>query len=445
MKSTSTATSASTRFLVAVALAVGLGAGCAGPHAVKGPGGPAWMNAGPPPEPETNAWRSVRSLRIGLAVGVPSVTISASTDWSLSAHGRDLGPYHAGVAVQITRSNGTIQATIEGDPNPVWTGGPGDTLIMAITGRGGYARWETKWYRGVFRVFASQETGLTLANDVDLEGYLRSVLPNEIGTPPETDFEAVKAQAVAARSYTLSYIGRRAALGFDLYATVEDQVYQGVGRENAQSDRALDATRGQILMNEGKPIRALYSSACGGRTANVEDVWPWPWTSYLRSVLDADGPDAKPYCSISANFRWREEWDMAGFIATIRQYGPAEGYNLAGLKGNLLDVRIKTRSRSGRVQELAITTTEGDWILRGDRIRWVIRRPGQSAILRSSFFKIGVVRDSGGKPLKVVASGAGNGHGIGLCQWGAMGMARSGKGYRAILSHYYEDTHLETL
>ena len=95
--------------------------------------------------------------------------------------------------------------------------------------------------------------------------------------------------------------------------------------------------------------------------------------------------------------------------------------------------------------ELAIVTTEGDWILRGDRIRWVLRRPGQSAILRSSFFKIGVIRDSQGKLIKVVASGAGNGHGIGLCQWGAMGMARSGKGYREILSHYYEDTRLETL
>lgn len=432
------------RFLLA-ALVAGLGAGCASTHAVNGPGGPAWKNAGPPPEPESNEWRSVKSLRIGLAVGIPNASVSASTDWSLSVHGQSLGDYHAGVAVQIARTTGAIQATLQGNPSPIWTGGPGDTLVMTISGRGGYARWETKWYRGTFRVFASQESGLTLANDVDLESYLRSVLPNEIGTPPETDFEAVKAQAVAARSYTLSYLGRRAALGFDLYATVEDQVYQGVGRENAQSDRALDATRGQVLMNGGKPIRALYSSACGGRTANVEDVWPWPYTSYLRSVLDADGPDAKPYCSISANFRWREEWDLPTFMASLRQYGPAEGYSLGGLKGDLLDVRVQTRSRSGRVQELAITTTEGDWILRGDRIRWVLRRPGQSAILRSSFFKIGMIRDSKGRPVKVVASGAGNGHGIGLCQWGAMGMARSGKGYREILSHYYQDTHLETL
>jgi len=84
----------------------------------------------------------------------------------------------------------------------------------------------------------------------------------------------------------------------------------------------------------------------------------------------------------------------------------------------------------------------GDWTLHGDRTRWGLRRPGQAAILRSSFFKIGVERDGDGKPLKVVATGAGNGHGIGLCQWGAMGMARSGKGYRDILAHYYKSTSL---
>jgi stage II sporulation protein D len=271
---------------------------------------------------------------------------------------------------------------------------------------------------------------------------LRSVLPHEIGTPPESDFEAVKAQAVAARSYTLSYLGRRAALGFDLYASVEDQVYGGIGLENAQSERALDATRGEILLSDGAPIRALYSSACGGRTANVEDVWPWSRTAYLRSVLDADGEDSTPYCSISANFRWREEWDAVAFMAMLRQYGPAEGGALAALAGDLLDVSVKSRGRSGRVQELAVTTTEGDWTLRGDRTRWGLRRPGQAAILRSSFFKIGVVRDDDGKPLQVVATGGGNGHGIGLCQWGAMGMARAGKGYREILDHYYKSTSM---
>jgi stage II sporulation protein D len=291
----------------------------------------------------------------------------------------------------------------------------------------------------------SQTDGLTLVNEVDLESYLRGVLPQEIGTPPETDYEAVKAQAVAARSYTLSYLGRRSTLGFDLYASVEDQVYGGTGRENEQSDRALAATRGQVLMSGGMPIRALYSSTCGERTANVEDVWPWPWTPYLRSVHDGDGPTAKPYCSISPNYRWREEWDVSTFMAMLRQYGPAEGGAGATFKGTFLDVRVRSRSRCGRVQDLVVTTTTGDWVLTGDRTRWGLRRMPGGAILRSSLFKIGVERDATGKPVKVIASGAGNGHGIGLCQWGAMGMARSGKSSDAILRHYYENTTIARL
>ncbi|TMQ67029.1 MAG: SpoIID/LytB domain-containing protein [Candidatus Eisenbacteria bacterium] len=402
----------------------------------------------PTPLPPGSAWRSVKSIQIGLTVGAARLLVAGSKEWQLSAYrGQDVAPSaiameEAGARLQIARIEaGVIEVFREGEPAPIWSGTPADTLLLRPVATG-YSGWGGKWYRGSFKIFTSQPNGLTLVNQVDIESYLRSVLPHEIGTPPESDFEAVKAQAVAARSYTLSYLGRRAALGFDLYASVEDQVYGGIGLENAQSERALDATQGEILLSDGAPIRALYSSACGGRTANVEDVWPWSRTPYLRSVLDADDENSTPYCSISANFRWREEWDPIQFMATIRQYGPAEGGALAALAGDLVDVTVKSRGRSGRVQELVVRTTMGDWTLHGDRTRWGLRRPGQAAILRSSFFKIGVERDGDGKPLKVVATGAGNGHGIGLCQWGAMGMARSGKGYRDILAHYYKSTSL---
>jgi stage II sporulation protein D len=297
------------------------------------------------------------------------------------------------------------------------------------------------------RLFASNPDGITIVNEVDFESYLRSVLPHEIGKPPESDFEAVKAQAVAARSYTLSYLGRRAALGFDLYASVEDQVYGGISRENSQSDRALDVTRGEVLVSEGQPIRALYSSACGGRTSNVEDVWPWSWTPYLRSVRDADWSpsDGEAYCSASSNYRWREEWDADDFMASLRRYGPAEGGNTGVLSGDLVDVRVKSRGRSGRVGELVVVTTRGEWTVRGDRTRWAIRRPGKDAILRSAFLKIGVLRDRKGRASQVIATGAGNGHGIGLCQWGAMGMAWAGKSHRQILGHYYRRAKLVIL
>jgi len=200
-----------------------------------------------------------------------------------------------------------------------------------------------------------------------------------------------------------------------------------------------------VLLSDGVPIRALYSSACGGRTANVEDVWPWDWTAYLRSVRDDAGPGTTAYCSLSSNFRWREEWDARAFLAVLRRYGPTENGNAASLAGDLLDVRVDKRSRCGRVLDLAVRTTAGDAIFHGDRTRWVLRRPGTSAILRSSFFKIGVLRGEDGRPERVVATGAGNGHGIGMCQWGAMGMARAGMDYREILAHYYKSTVLSRI
>ncbi|MGE5176902.1 MAG: SpoIID/LytB domain-containing protein [Hyphomicrobiales bacterium] len=378
--------------------------------------------------------------------GASKLLVSASKDCALRVQGGGaVADARAGSALEIVRMGpGSVEVYRKGTMAPVWSGGPGDTLLLD-PGEHGFVGYSNSWYRGTFRIFATQPEGLTLVNEVDLEGYLRGVLPHEIGKPPDTDYEAVKAQAVAARSYTLSYLGRRAALGFDLWATVEDQVYGGTRRENPQSDRALRETRGEILICEGVPIRALYSSVCGGRTANVEDVWPWPWTPYLRSVRDADGNGDDPYCSIASNFRWREEWGTDAFMAMLRKYGPQEGGAASVFAGDLLDVRIGARARCGRVSDLIVTTTTGDFRIGGDRTRWALRRPGGDAILRSDFFKIGIVRRQDGSPFMVVASGAGNGHGIGMCQWGAMGMARAGKGYREILRHYYKATQLAHL
>jgi len=398
---------------------------------------------GGPPEPAPDGWRAAKNIRVGLVVGAPSLLLAGSTSWALSTDdGARIATAESGERLRIVRMGpAAMEVYRDGVMAPIWSGGPADTLLLTPDG-GGYSGWNGRWYRGGFRIHASQPEGLTLVNDVPLESYLRGVLPEEIGRPPESDYEAVKAQAVAARSYTLSYLGRRGALGFDLWASVEDQVYGGTSRENEQSNRALESTDGEVLLSEGSPIRALYSSACGGRTSNVEDVWPWPWTPYLRSVRDADDPSETPYCARSGNFRWREEWDASTFMAMLRKFGPAEGVPAKVLAGDLRDVRVGTRSRSGRIQEVIVSTTGGDWALRGDRTRWALRRPGGEAILRSSFIKVGVLRDAGGRPLAIIATGAGNGHGIGLCQWGAMGMARAGKSYKEILRHYYKDTSL---
>ncbi|HET9251887.1 MAG TPA: SpoIID/LytB domain-containing protein [Candidatus Eisenbacteria bacterium] len=444
--------------LALVLVALSVISGCAGtrreePVTTPAPTPPAGTppsdgTPGGPPPPAVEAWRHAHSIRVGLAVYAPSFLVAGSTEWTLSVQGgREVARRPAAVPLQIARvGEEAIEVLREGEDVPLWRGTNEDTLLLTPSAQG-YSGWGGKWYRGTFRIFASNPDGLTIVNEVDFESYLRSVLPHEIGKPPESDFEAVKAQAVAARSYTLSYLGRRAALGFDLYASVEDQVYGGISRENAQSDRALDLTKGEVLVSEGLPIRALYSSACGGRTSNVEDVWPWSWTPYLRSVRDADWSpsEGEAYCSGSSNYRWREEWEVDAFMASLRRHAPSEGGDAGVLAGDLVDVRVKSRGRSGRVGELAVVTTRGEWTVRGDRTRWAIRRPGKDAILRSAFLKIGVLRDRKGRATQVIATGAGNGHGIGLCQWGAMGMAKAGKSYRQILGHYYRRAKLMIL
>ena len=443
------------RFTLALGLATGL-AGCAGtrpgkepaptpsspetavrPPATKAPTPQPPAVAGPPPI--SKAWRSTRTIRVGLAVGSTRLLMAGSTPWTLTTlDGKRIAGGGAGDRVQFSRLGvGPLEVFREGDVASLWSGSPAETLRLVPDERG-LSGWSGRWYRGSFRIHASRADGLTLVNEVELESYLRGVLPSEIGNPPAGEYEAVKAQAVAARSYTLSYIGRRAELGFDLYATVEDQVYEGTKRENDQSDRALEETRGEVAVAEGLPVRALYSSTCGGRTSNVEDVWPWPWTPYLRSVRDADGDDSA-YCSRSGTYRWKESWGIEEFLTIVRAHAPGEGVPAAALAGEFVDARVEARSRCGRVAELAIETTSGKAVLRGDRVRWALRRPpGGKAILRSSFIKIGVARNEDGTPERVVVSGAGNGHGIGLCQTGALGMARGGRGYKEILRHYYK-------
>jgi SpoIID/LytB domain protein len=240
-------------------------------------------------------------------------------------------------------------------------------------------------------------------------------------------------------------MGRRATEGFDLYGTTEDQVYGPIESERPLATRVVESTRGLIAFSEGRPIRANYSSTCGGITSEVWEAWPTGPLPYLVSHRDTDrrGTD---YCAASPHYRWREEWSPDELAANIARYGPGLGVALppAGV-GVLLDMRVASRSRSGRVWRLAVSTTTGELSIPAWSLRQVMRRGGNpSAILRSNLFKVDVRRDrASGRALAIVASGAGNGHGAGLCQTGALGMARAGEKGEEILRHYYRGVSLE--
>jgi stage II sporulation protein D len=392
-------------------------------------------------------------LEVGLAWDLDVLSLDPLRRLSVQAYG--LGRTRSGTTVSeplaVRRAGGGIEiARSRGRGfEPLFTAAAGETLLLVSTDGDPQPpsfRWNGRSWRGIVKLFRNPRGRITLAVRLPLETYLIGVVPGEIGALSDSLLEAGRAQAIAARSFTLYYRGRRGLEGFDLFATVEDQVYGPVEGERPLATRCVESTRGQVALSGGQPIRANYYSTCGGITAEVWEAWPEAPRPYLVSHLDA-GPDGD-YCAWSPHHRWREEWSASEFLDNVRRFGPQYGVRLPpGGLGRLLDVRVAARSRSGRVWRLEVTTTTGRILIAPHSLRMVLRRGGNpNAILRSTLFKIDVRRVAGsGRAVAVVASGAGFGHGVGLCQTGALGMARAGARGEDIIHHYYPGVDLKPL
>jgi stage II sporulation protein D len=294
-------------------------------------------------------------------------------------------------------------------------------------------------YRGEVEIFLSSAGLLSVVNVIDLESYLRGVVPLEIGPRPMAELEAVKAQAIAARTYALAAGGKRAGGDYDMHATVADQVYGGVAAEHETSDRAVLETAGLALTYRGEPIVAYFHANCGGRTEARHEVWEMEEVPYLVSALDTPGGGSdlsRAYCRDGSGFTWRVEWSGAELDRLVREHLSETASTPVGeVPGRLRDLRVAKRGPSGRVRWLEVETDAGVWRVFGDRCRWLLRRD-DDRILRSAWFDLDVER-RGGRVVRVVAEGRGYGHGVGMCQHGALGRARQGFGYADILAHYY--------
>lgn len=380
------------------------------------------------PRPSSGASPEVR---VGVAVDAPSIQLATDGRVSMADAGgrvvldRGAGPW------TVTRSGSRLEATGGGSTIQV----DGTLVVRPVQGR---IRVNGTVYRGAV-MLRPAASGVTAVNLLDLEAYLRGVVPLEIGTgrPPE-EMEAVKAQAVAARTYAIRQLGRRDGLGFDYYGSVLDQAYGGVDVEDPVASRAVEETRGEILTYGGEPIEAFYHSTCGGETAALEEVWGGAPRPYLRSVSDAR-PGGGWYCEDSSRFRWTEEWDETELLEALT----------VGLRGRGLgpitevrSIRVGDRTPSGRAETLVIVTDAGEARVRGDSIRRVLR-PEPGRLLNSTAIEL---ETRGGDHVTgLTVHGAGWGHGIGMCQNGALGRARDGASYRRILSTYYPGTRLERL
>jgi stage II sporulation protein D len=320
-----------------------------------------------------------------------------------------------------------------------WRSDPLETATIVGADPSAPVRVNGKLYRGALDVFRDP-TGLIVVNRVGLEAYLAGVVSAEMGRRSSNEQEALRAQAVVSRTYALrSFGGKWRKQGFDVSATLADQVYLGVAGETPEGRTAVDESRGLVLTYQGAPIDAFFYSTCGGRTADGVEVFRGASRPYLKSIPDQAG-DGSVYCSISPRYRWHEEWSGPSLRATLQRYLPRASVK-ADEVSEVTDIRVGKRSGSGRVEELVIDLGGSEIRVDGPTIRQVLR-PSSGELLRSTAFNVDVA-GAGRSVTRLAVDGAGAGHGVGFCQWGAVGRARAGQSYDRILEAYFPGTRLE--
>ena len=309
--------------------------------------------------------------------------------------------------------------------------------LVRPAGGDSFVTFGGKRYRGEL-VITPSDSGRMVVNRLSMDDYLRGVVPLEIGNRTAAEFAAVQAQAVAARTYAYKHLTNSRA--FDMYSTVQDQVYGGVDAEKPQSDSAIVTTADVVVLYNGQPITTPYHSTCGGSTAAVTEVWyNQSDEPYLRPVSDQIPGTSNYYCDPSPRFSWTQSFDGAGLRAVMEKYLSAYTNAPKSGLGRITDIREQGRTPSGRVAALIVETESGSYTLRGNDIRFVLRSGTNNATLNSTFFTF-TEQKSGGEVSNLSINGRGYGHGIGMCQWGAIGRARAGQNFRTILETYYPGT-----
>lgn len=337
-------------------------------------------------------------LRIAIENNVSQVKVGSSTKAMVrDRSGRTLGEI-SGMAANQAKTCGSDICLQN------WQA---DRMYIEPTGDG-YVFIGDRWYRGGITLVRS-DRGLTAVNNVNLEHYLYSVIGAEMS--PSWPLEALKAQAVAARSYALYQREKRGSRTYDLGDTQAWQVYKGVETEANGTYAAVEATAGQVMVYNGKIIEAFFHSSSGGHTENVEDVWTEA-RAYLRGVPDYDR-GAPVY-----------EWNTL--------VSPSQLSHLISGIGSIVGMQPAKTTQTGRVLSMKVIGDSGQKTIDGEDLQKLLG-------LKSTRFSI---QKSNGM---FQISGRGFGHGVGLSQWGAHNLALSGANYQQMLYHYYQNASLAQL
>ncbi|OHD55418.1 MAG: hypothetical protein A2Y33_11515 [Spirochaetes bacterium GWF1_51_8] len=273
-------------------------------------------------------------------------------------------------------------------------------------------------YRGTLRITNTGEE-LWVLNIIDIESYLYGVVAAEV--PATWSIEALKAQAVAARTYALFDImlARQSGQSFDVFADTRSQVYNGISQENKFAVAAVELTHGEVIEFDGKIIQAFFHACSGGMTEDGSYVFGNQKT-YLSSV-------SSPYSQkVNDHYNWECSIPLKDLKAKFGNMLP----------GKIVAVNVLTRTPSKRIDTIEIGDDEGNKIvLKGNEFRLMVG----AAMMKSTRANIKIEGD------QLLIAGVGYGHGVGMGQWDAYGMAVSGYKYKDILTFFYKGTVIEKI
>ncbi len=309
-------------------------------------------------------------------------------------------------------------------PNLLWqevrSDGPGlrvgqttlaSDAVVIQQAAGSLFRINSRAYRGRLILRRSAASKVTAINQLGLEEYLVGAVASE--AHPDWPSETLKAHAVVSRTVVAHRMWVNQNRPFDVTADTSTHLYYGISAERESTQRAVEATRGQVLTWEGELFSTTFHANCGGHTEDAAELWaskkPLP---PLKGVADS-------YCKDRRHYRWSAKLRLDEFKKLLGEEAAAAG--------DLTRVEVVERNRSGRVRSVRLAGNRGEVRLTGRRFRELL---GANR-LRSLKFNIKL---SGSE---VIFSGFGWGHGVGFCQWGAYGMARQGKKMDEILAHYF--------
>ncbi len=390
----------------------------------------------------------LRPIKVGLAVDQATITLDVADIEAIL----DLtGPKAVNLLVPADQVIFTASSdTLELDYIPIGTG-----PFLVIPGPNPLV-WNNHRYRGGFLISA-KNSRISLIDYISLDDYLRGVVPREVmASWPSA---ALKAQAIAARTYAIASLGRHDKNNFDLCPTDHCQVYGGIDSEKASTDIAVESTAGEVITYRGRVISAVYHSSSGGSTFDASTVWN-DNVPYLKPAIDWD--QNSPYNQWTRSMNWEELQGLVShyypLVGQLQQvtgvsYGPDGKLLKIALRGDLSSRTISgeqfrslTGLPSSRVQ-IGIIYGPMPFV----NLWWLPGSLYPQALMANSDIT-GLIADvltppwdlpdpwswlEDKFPIRMVLRGSGWGHGVGLSQWGAKGMAEAGYNERQILEHYY--------